>query len=102
MTIGQALKSVREKRHFDIEEVAAFTHISPSRLREFEEGDREPSFNQLEKLAEVYGVASYLFAAKLLPNVPETLPDFRRANPGPARLTPAGIRKVWATEKIAR
>ena len=43
MSRNATLKLVREQRHFDLEDVAAHAHIAPSRLEEFETGDREPS-----------------------------------------------------------
>lgn len=101
MSLSRVLRTVRETRHLDLEDVATFTHISPGRLHEFESGVREPSFRQIERLAEVYGVASYLLTAGTLPNLPETLPDFRRQVPGPSHLSAKGIRKIWFAEQVA-
>ncbi len=98
---SHSLKHVREHRHFKVEDVASFAKISLERLRAFEEGTRTPSFKQLETLAEVYGIPSYLLASDALPNLPEVLPDFRRQVPRPARLSPAGMRKVWSAERIS-
>lgn len=101
MPHGQVLKQVRVRRRLDIDDVAEFTHISESRLRDFEEGTREPSFRQLERLADVYGLPSYLLAAANLPNLPETPTDFRRSTPQPAHLSSAGLRKLWNAERIS-
>src|SRR4051794_37693021 len=101
MVLGRILKQVRENRHFQLEDVASFTNISLSRLQEFEAGQREPSLQQLEKLADVYGLPSYLLASRQLPNLPESLPDFRRSTPEAARLSPRGMKKIWAAERIS-
>lgn len=95
------LKLVREQRHFDLEDVAARAHISTARLAEFEAGTRAPSIKQVEKLSTVYGVPSYQLFSLDRPNLPETLPDFRKAVVAPARLSPAGAEKVWAARGIA-
>jgi Zn-dependent peptidase ImmA (M78 family) len=102
MQIGRILRQVREQRHFDLDEVAAFAQISRARLADFEADDRSPSYLQLERLAEAYGIPPYLFASQTLPNLPEAPRDYRRAHPGPAQLTPAGMKRIWAAEKIAR
>jgi transcriptional regulator with XRE-family HTH domain len=101
MPLGRILKQVREQRHFEVDEVASYTHISPNRLADFEADEREPSFLQLEKLANAYGLPPYVLLSKSLPNLPESLVDFRRPNLEPARLTPAGMHRIWASEKIA-
>jgi Zn-dependent peptidase ImmA (M78 family)/transcriptional regulator with XRE-family HTH domain len=101
MPLGRILKQVREQRHFEVDEVASYTHISPNRLADFEADEREPSFLQLERLANAYGLPPYVLVSRSLPNLPESLVDFRRPNPEPARLTPAGMHRIWASEKIA-
>lgn len=101
MPVNRTLKKVRETRHFALDDVAAFTHISADRLREMEEGQRVPTFPQLDRLAEVYGVASYVLAADTLPNLPEAVVDFRHQVPRPAHLSPAGMTRIWRAEQIA-
>jgi transcriptional regulator with XRE-family HTH domain len=101
MVLGRILKQVRESRHFHLNDVASFTNISSTRLQEFETGDREPSFQQIEKLADAYGLPSYLLTSCHLPNLAESLPDFRRNTPQAARLSPRGMTKIWAAEKIS-
>jgi Zn-dependent peptidase ImmA (M78 family)/transcriptional regulator with XRE-family HTH domain len=101
MSLGRILRQVRETRQFELADVASSTNISPARLERFEAGDIEPSFIQIQKLADVYGLPSYLLASRTLPNLPESLPDFRRLDPRPARLSPTGMRRVWSSEKIA-
>lgn len=102
MTLADVLKQVRDTRHFDLAAVARFANISPSRLEEMEKGDREPSFKQLQRLAEAYGIPDYLLGAGTLPNLPETrLIDFRGRAPKPARLSPAAMQRIWSTEHAA-
>lgn len=101
MSRHTTLKLVRKQRHFDLEDVAAYAHISAARLEEFEAGDRDPSFKQIEKLAALYGVPSYQLFSEARPNLPETLPDFRKSVIAPAHLTPGGAQKVWAAQSIA-
>lgn len=109
MSSGILLKQIREQRHLKIEDVAKYTQISQARLSDFERGDAEPSYIQIEKLSEVYGVPSYLVAGRMIPNLREVLPDFRRPDPSPAKLSAAGLKKVWTayntaefTKKLAR
>jgi Zn-dependent peptidase ImmA (M78 family)/transcriptional regulator with XRE-family HTH domain len=101
MTINRLLKQVREHRRFRLEDVASYAHISLTRLEAFEAGERDPSHRQIQRLADVYGLPSYLLASRALPNLPETLLDFRRKDPGPAHLTPPGMRRIWAAEKAS-
>lgn len=101
MVNNRALKQVREQRHFDVRSVANYTGISPDRLNDFESGDREPSVRQLEKLAETYGLPSYLLGVDSVPNLPEVLPDFRKKEVGPAQISPAGMSRIWSAEKTA-
>jgi Zn-dependent peptidase ImmA (M78 family)/transcriptional regulator with XRE-family HTH domain len=101
MALGRILRQVRETRQFELADVASSANISAARLERFEAGDVEPSYIQIQKLAEVYGLPSYLLASRTLPNLPESLPDFRRLDPRPARLSPAGMRRIWSSEKIA-
>lgn len=101
MVNSRALKQVREQRHFDVDAVADFLKIKPGRLAEFEEGGVEPSIKQLEKLAAIYGIPSYLFADDKVPNLREALPDFRKKEVGPASISPAGLLRVWNSEKVA-
>jgi Zn-dependent peptidase ImmA (M78 family)/transcriptional regulator with XRE-family HTH domain len=96
-----ALKKVRETRRFELKAVATYAGISPARLEEFEDGTRDPSPRQLERLAETYGLASYLLDSGTIPNLPETVADFRRPIPKPAHLSPAGMARLWAAEEIS-
>jgi len=101
MAINRILKQVREQRHLGLEDVASFTKISLARLSEMETGDREPTYRQLEKLADTYGLPSYVFASDALPNLSETIPDFRRQQVAPAHLTPAGMRRILHAESTS-
>jgi len=98
---NRALKSVREQRRLDIADVADFTNISPSRLIEFETGDRKPSRKQLEKLSETYGVSLYSLFGDAIPNTPEMLPDFRKRTPRPAVVSPRGFKSLLLSERIS-
>src|ERR1700674_2484168 len=101
MAVARVLKSVRENRHFDLPSVARAAHISPARLEEFEQGHRDPSYKQLERLAEIYGLPDYVLSTPTLPNLPETIVDYRRRTPRPARLSPEGMQRIWAAEQAA-
>ena len=69
---------------------------------DFESDERDPSYLQLERLAEAYGIPTYVFASKILPNLPEGPPDYRRPNFAPAQLTPSGMKRIWMAEKTSR
>jgi Zn-dependent peptidase ImmA (M78 family)/transcriptional regulator with XRE-family HTH domain len=101
MVRSSSLKKVRETRHFDLHEVAKYAGISADRLVEFETGAREPSSRQLERLADTYGLASYLLGADAIPNLPETLVDFRKTTPRPAQISPAGMARIWSAEEVS-
>lgn len=101
MEISKILRQVREQRQFSVAQVSDRAAISANRLSEFEAGKREPSYNQLTALAEVYGVAPYIFAAKTLPNLAPNLPDFRQEKPTPAKPSPQGMKRIWAVENIS-
>jgi Zn-dependent peptidase ImmA (M78 family)/transcriptional regulator with XRE-family HTH domain len=102
MPLAAVLKHVRTNRHFELVDVSRSTGISPTRLKEFEAGTREPSFRQFEALAEAYGVPSYLLGAEALPNLPQSPIDFRKASPRPAHLSPEGMQKIWDGEQVAQ
>lgn len=102
MQLSHVLKHIREQRGFAVNDAAATIGAKPERLSAFESGEAEPTWRQLEKMAQAYGVPSYVFAAKTLPNLEESLADFRRSEPGPAHLSPRGMRKIWNGEKISR
>ena len=99
--MASALKKVRETRHFDLQSVAKYAGISSERLEEFESGKREPSPRQLERLAQTYGLASYLLGSDKIPNLRESVADFRRSVPRPAHLSPAGMARIWSAEEIS-
>ncbi|TXN22169.1 XRE family transcriptional regulator [Methylobacterium sp. WL9] len=101
MQIYNILKQVREQRNFEIADVANASKISLSSLEKIESGEKDPSFNQIENLAKTYGVQPYLFYDANSPNIPEGLTDFRRTTPSPAKISPAGFRRIWTSEAIA-
>jgi len=102
MASSRIIKQVREQRKFSLPDVADRAGISLNRLIDFEEGLREPSYKQLSALADVYGIASYFFAAEIAPNLPEALPDFRHQDPRPASPSPRGMQRIWSVENIAQ
>ncbi len=55
MEIGQVLKAFREKNNFSQEAVASFLGIKRELLSYYENNNREPSVEVLEKLANLYG-----------------------------------------------
>jgi Zn-dependent peptidase ImmA (M78 family)/transcriptional regulator with XRE-family HTH domain len=101
MAGSRSLRKVRETRHFDLQTVAKYAGISADRLEEFETGVREPSPRQLERLAVTYGLASYLLGSDTIPNLPDTVADFRRSTPRPAHLSPAGMARIWSAEEVS-
>lgn len=98
---ARSLKAVRRQRKLTVGDVADFTKISPNSISSFEEGDREPTWNQLTKLAELYNVREEQFYSEGIPNFEESPPDFRRRDPTAAELTPRGWLRIWKTEQIA-
>lgn len=95
------LKNVREQRRFDLADVASYTKISATSLSRFEAGEADPSTAQLRKLADAYGVKLYQLAAQAFPNLPSSPTDFRRSDPTPSKLRPAGFKRIIIAEKIA-
>lgn len=97
----QSLSAAREQRKLSIDEVAEFTGISIGRIEAFETGSREPSLRQVEQLASLYNVPVYLLYLDATPKLEIIIPDFRRQNPQPADLSPRGLVRIWAVEKIS-
>lgn len=97
----KAMRTARELRGLEIAQVAAFAQISPTRLVEFEEGAREPSRKQMQRLANTYGVPLYSLFGDGLPNIPPLPLDFRKRNPEPASISPSGLRSLLSAERIA-
>jgi len=54
MTLPQRLNHIRQQLDLTLQEVSERTGIAVSSLSEFENGKREPSLSQLQKLASVY------------------------------------------------
>ena len=98
----RVLRAVRERRGLGLAQVASFTTISPDRLQQFEEGEKEPSRKQMEKLADTYGVPLYSLFNDNVPNLPPLPQDFRKSDPSPASLTPRGIRTLLSSERISQ
>ncbi|WP_341990345.1 XRE family transcriptional regulator [Azorhizobium sp. AG788] len=101
MSNGRALRAVREQRQLDIDEVASVASISNKKLEIFEGGEAAPSRRQLQRLSEIYGVPVYSLASDRIPNLPPLPEDYRTAVPGPASLSPKGLKALWASERIA-
>ena len=102
MSLDRSLKSVREQRHLSLGDVALNVHISPERLAAFEDGRRTPSFIQVNKLANLYGVPLYWLYERGSPNLPELIPDFRTVTPGPAHVQANSIRSLWSAEQVSK
>ena len=98
MPVGFVLKRVRELRNLEVGEVAASAGMSERSLADFEDDRRDPSYAQLENLAEVYGIPAYTLNHSDVPNLPELIADFRTSNARPARLSPSGLRRLWAAK----
>lgn len=97
----QALRHVREQRGLDISQVADFASISLQRLSDFEEGKREPTRKQAERLAETYGIPLYSLFGSAIPDLPSSPQDFRKRTPTPSILSPKGVRALLAAERIS-
>lgn len=95
----EILKDARLARKLSIYEVAEFCGISEPRLRQLEVGAAEPTFLQLQKLGDLYNVAPYTFFSDKPLEFNETLPDFRKANPSEAKLSPKGLIRIWNIQK---
>jgi Zn-dependent peptidase ImmA (M78 family) len=101
MTNIRALKIVREQRRLNISDVASYADISESRLKTFEDGNKQPSRKQLERLARLYGVPLYAFYSDVIPNLSDTPRDYRKHTPSPASLSARGMKSVLNCEKIS-
>lgn len=95
----ELLRDARRARKLSIVEVADFAGISEPRLRQLEAGDAEPTFLQLQKLGDLYNVAPYAFFSDEPLKFNETLPDFRKAKPIEAKLSPKGLTRIWNIQK---
>ncbi len=96
-----ALKSVREQRGLNIADVSSSTGIALERLKDFEDGERNPSRRQVELLANAYGIESYSLFSDAIPNLPDFPRDFRKTDPSPSALSPKGMRTLWSSEQIS-
>lgn len=62
-TFGEFIRELREKEGLPIRKVAAQLDIDPSLLGKIERDDRQPTKNQIKKLAEIFGQdESYLLS----------------------------------------
>jgi Zn-dependent peptidase ImmA (M78 family)/transcriptional regulator with XRE-family HTH domain len=84
-----------------MDDVAQATGIAKSSLTSFEEGTKQPSINQLMKLAKVYNIEFYRFFDKSVISPEAVLPDFRQSTPSASRLSIKGLQRIWAQESIA-
>lgn len=53
MELKDILKSAREKKSMLMREVAALIEVDTAMISKFEKGDRNPTRNQIEKLADI-------------------------------------------------
>ena len=102
MVHGNVLRHIRRQRGFGTRAVADYTGISHQSILAFERDERDPTFNQIVKLSAAYGVSPYVLARNALPNLPESVPDFRKTHPEPAKLTPNAMGKIWRAERHAQ
>ena len=96
-----SLRQAREARKLSLVDVCEFTRISDVRLRRFEAGEAEPSFSQLGRLGDLYNVPVYAFFSDNPVKFELTLPDFRKATPSAASLSPRGLSRLWQVERSA-
>lgn len=97
-----SLRIVREQRGLPIAEVAAFASIAVDRLADIEQGKREPSRKQMERLADTYGVPLYNLFGDAIPNLEPLPQDFRKRDPIPSSLTPRGLKTLLASGRISQ
>ena len=75
-TLGQRLRKLREEWGETQETVARLTGINRSNLANYETDVRNPRIEQLQKLADFYGVSStYLLTGKEIYDKPELSPQ---------------------------
>lgn len=96
---AKSLQQARKARKLSTREVANHTKISEDSLKKFETGDKEPSYKQLDRLADIYNVDLYSFFLDSLPEIENMLPDFRKTNPTAANLSPKGLARLWQVER---
>lgn len=72
MSLGKRLRTLRMRRNMRQEDVAKRLEISKSAVGMYERGDREPSLETLQKLADLYGVTTdFLLGRTLLSSDPQ-------------------------------
>lgn len=96
-----ALRAIREQRGLGAEAVEKYARLAVGRLLEFEAGEREPTRLQMQKLADVYGVPLYALASHTIPTLAPLPTDFRKSEPAPATLSPAGVKTLLSSERIS-
>lgn len=96
------LERFRNQRRVSREEIAKFVGTSLERINEIEEGDRQPTPRQAERMAELLGVSTVdLFGVSNV-QIDDDLVDFRTRNLTPAKLSANGLRKVVRAERHAK
>lgn len=96
------LRRVRELRGLEFNDVADFSGISRKTLARFESGDARPSNPQLNRLSNLYGIASFYLISSAIPNLPPLPVDYRKHVPGPADLSARAQSTLSAYERIGR
>ncbi|MEJ7872430.1 MAG: helix-turn-helix transcriptional regulator, partial [Rubrobacteraceae bacterium] len=99
----ESLKALREQRGLSRETLAVGADMSPVTLWRYETGQRSPTVDQLEKLAEVMGVE----VGDLLPKVqaslwPEEEPERRNREPSDAQRRFAKVDELAAEYLMGR
>lgn len=95
------LESVRRQRKLPLDQVAVAARIPADRLYAIEAGLQSPSRKQLERLASIYGLPLYALYAESAPTLAENPADYRRADAGPAALSPAGLGTLLRAERTS-
>lgn len=96
-----ALRGIREQRGLGTDAVEKHAKFAAGRLLEFETGERDPTRLQMQKLADIYGVPLYTLASQTIPKLAPLPTDFRKREPTPASLSPAGVKTLVSSEKIS-
>lgn len=95
---AKLLRQARRARKLSVSEVSSYAKISEARLAKFEAGDLAPSIRQMAKLSELYNSSLFSFYGEEDLDLRAVLPDFRKANPRAADISPKGLVRLWQIE----
>jgi len=85
MDIGTLIKDERERQNISMNKLAKMANVGQSTLSYIESGERQPTFDVLERIVLALGFSLADFFAE---DKPELAPDIRRLIQAAERLTP--------------